>query len=128
MAKRKVINLTDVSLITCVVQKGMADTINQSLLDAGIQGATVHQGVGTGIRERMGILGVAVEVEREIISVLVAKDQLDRIFERMFLAGRMDTPGMGYIYATPLLQAATYIPAHLLESQAAGVRSMGAMA
>lgn len=79
MAKRKLVNLTEVSLITCVVQKGMADIINQSLLDAGVQGATVHQGVGTGIREKMGILGVAVEVEREIINVLVAKDQLTRI-------------------------------------------------
>ena len=47
MAKRKVTNLTDVSEITCVVQKGMADEIVQSLLDAGIQGATVHSGVGT---------------------------------------------------------------------------------
>jgi nitrogen regulatory protein PII len=100
-----------------VVQKGMADKINQSLLDAGIQGATVHAGVGTGIRERMGFLGVAVEVEREIISVLVSKDQVDRILERMYLAGRLDTPGMGYIYAAPLLQAATYIPAHLLEEK-----------
>ena len=117
MAKRKVTNLTDVAQITCVVQKGMADTINQSLLDAGIQGATVHAGVGTGIRERMGFLGVAVEVEREIISVLVSKDQTDRIFERMYLAGRLDTPGMGYIYVTPLVQAATYIPAHLLEDK-----------
>ena len=117
MAKRKVTNLTDVAQITCVVQKGMADTINQSLLDAGIQGATVHSGVGTGIRERMGFLGVAVEVEREIISVLVSKDQVDRIFERMYLAGKLDTPGMGYIYVAPLLQAATYIPAHLLEEK-----------
>jgi nitrogen regulatory protein PII len=95
----------------------MADTINQSLLDAGVQGATVHAGVGTGIRERMGFLGVAVEVEREIISVLVSKDQVDRIFERMYLAGKLDTPGMGYIYVAPLLQAATYIPAHLLEDK-----------
>jgi len=126
MAKRKLVNLTEVSLITCVVQKGMADVINQSLLDAGVQGATVHQGVGTGIRERMGFLGVAVEVEREIISVLVAKDQMVRIFERMYLAGRLDTPGMGYIYATPLVQAATYIPAHLLEDRGT-TSAMGAM-
>ena len=62
-------------------------------------------------------LGVAVEVEREIISVLVSKDQVDRIFERMYLAGKLDTPGMGYIYVAPLLQAATYIPAHLLEEK-----------
>jgi nitrogen regulatory protein PII len=126
MAKRKLVNLTEVSLITCVVQKGMADAINQSLLDAGVQGATVHQGVGTGIREKMGFLGVAVEVEREIISVLVAKDQLTRIFERVYLAGRLDTPGMGYVYATPLVQAATYVPAHLLDDRGPG--SMGSMA
>ena len=126
MAKRKVTNLTDVAQITCVVQKGMADAINQSLLDAGIQGATVHAGVGTGIRERMGFLGVAVEVEREIVSVLVSKDQTDRIFERMYLAGRLDTPGMGYIYVTPLWQAATYIPAHLLQDKDS-ISSMGGL-
>ena len=124
MAKRKVTNLTDVSEITCVIQKGKADDIVQSLLDAGIQGATVHSGVGTGIRERMGLLGVAVEVEREIVQVLVSKDQVDRIFERMYLAGRFDTPGMGYMYAAPLVQAATYIPAHLLEDKDS-ISSMG---
>ncbi|MEY2677811.1 MAG: hypothetical protein RLZ00_503, partial [Pseudomonadota bacterium] len=62
--KRKVTNLTEVANITCVVQKGMADTINQALLDVGVQGTTVHYGVGTGVRERMGILGIAVDVER----------------------------------------------------------------
>ena len=113
--KRKVTNLTEVANITCVVQKGMADAINQSLLDVGVQGTTVHYGVGTGVRERMGILGIAIDVEREILSVLVPSDQVDRIFERMFLAGRLDTPGMGYIYVTPLLQAATYIPPNLLK-------------
>ena len=73
-------------------------------------------GVGTGIRERLGILGVAVDVEREVISVMVPADQTDRIFERIFLAGRLDTPGMGYVYVTPLLQAATYIPPSLLKN------------
>ncbi len=115
MAKRKVTNLTEVALITCVVQKGLADTINNSLLEVGVQGSTVHMGVGTGVRERLGILGVAVDVEREIISVMVPQDQTDRIFERMFLAGRLDTPGMGYIYVTPLMQAATYIPPSLMQ-------------
>ena len=99
-----------------MVQKGLADTINQSLLDVGVQGTTVHYGVGTGVHERMGILGIAVDVEREILSVLVPLDQVDRIFERMFLAGGLDTPGMGYIYVTPLLQAATYIPPHLIDA------------
>jgi hypothetical protein len=42
----------------------------------------------------------------------------------MYLAGRLDTPGMGYMYATPLVQAATYIPAHLLEDKDS-ISSMG---
>jgi nitrogen regulatory protein P-II 1 len=126
MAKRKLVNLTEVALITCVIQKGMADTINQALLEAGVQGATVHQAVGTGVREKLGFLGVAVEVEREVINVLVAKDQLTRIFERIYLAGRLDTPGMGYLYATNLVQAATYVPAHLLEDR--GPSAIGGVA
>lgn len=114
MAKRRLTNLVDVSLVTCVIQKGMAETINKSLLELGVQGATVHMGVGTGVRERMGLLGVAVDVEREIISFMVPNDQVDRIFERIFIIGRLDTPGMGYLYVTPLLQAATYIPPNLV--------------
>ena len=73
----------------------------------------------------MGLLGVAVEVEREVISVMVSNDQMNRIFERMYLAGRLDTPGKGYIYATPLTQAATYIPPHLLDAQQNRARGMG---
>ena len=115
MAKRKVTNISEVALITCVVQKGLADTINNSLLEVGVQGSTVHMGVGTGVRERLGILGVAVDVEREVISVMVPQDQTDRIFERIFLAGRLDTPGMGYIYVSPLIQAATNIAPYLLK-------------
>ena len=116
MAKRKVTNLTDVSEITCVVQKGMADEIVQSLLDAGIQGATVHSGVGTGIRERMGLLEVAVEVEREIVQVLVSKDQVDRILKECIWLEDLILLEWA-IYAAPLVQAATYIPAHLIEDK-----------
>lgn len=115
MVKRKLTVLTDVALITCVVQRGLAETVINSLTEIGIQGATVHAAMGTGVRERLGILGVAVDVERDVVSVMVSRDEVNRIFERMYLAARLDTPGMGYIYATPLMQAATYVPPHILE-------------
>ena len=117
MKQRTITYLTDANLITCVIQKDLAEPVLEAAKNAGAQGATISYAQGTGIRERMGLLGVAVEVEREIVQVLVSKDQVDRIFERMYLAGRLDTPGMGYIYAAPLVQAATYIPAHLLEDK-----------
>jgi nitrogen regulatory protein PII len=68
-----------------------------------------------GVRERLGILGVAVEVEKEVIDIVVSNEQVERVFERMYLAGNLDTPGMGIMFVTPLDKAATYIPPDVLE-------------
>ena len=113
MKKREIPVLVDVSLITCIVQRGVADMIVEAAREAGAQGATVFYARGTGVRERLGLLGVAVEVEKEIINIVVAEDQVDRIFEKMYLAGHLDTPGKGFIYVTPLEKAATFIPAEV---------------
>ena len=102
--------LTDLSLITCIIQRGQANGIVKAALAAGAQGATVHYATGCGVRERLGLLGVAVEVEKEVINIVVANEQADRIFEVMYRAGRLDTPGMGFIFMTPLEKAATFIP------------------
>ncbi len=115
MSKREITVLTDVSLITCIVQRGLADNIVLAAQEAGAQGATVYYARGEGVRERLGILALAVEVDKEIINIVVAKDQADRIFERMYIAGNLDTPGMGFIYLTPLEKAATYIPREIAE-------------
>jgi len=115
MSKREITVLTDVSLITCIVQRGLADTIVLAAQEAGAQGATVYYARGEGVRERLGILALAVEVDKEIINIVVAKDQADRILERMYIAGNLDTPGMGFIYLTPLEKAATYIPREIAE-------------
>jgi len=112
---RKVTVLTDVVLITCIVQRGIAERIIAAAREAGAQGATVHFARGMGVRERLGIFGVAVEVEKEVINIVASSEQAERIFERMYLAGNLDTPGMGIIYTTPVEKAATYIPPEILE-------------
>ncbi len=114
MAQREITVLKDVALITCVVQRGIADDIISAARQAGAQGATVNFGKGMGMRERLGILGVAVEVEKEVIQVVVSTEQVDRVFESMYLAGKLDTPGMGIAYITNLDKAATYIPPEVL--------------
>jgi nitrogen regulatory protein PII len=114
MAQREITVLKDVALITCVVQRGVAEPIINAARDAGAQGATVNFGKGMGMRERLGILGVAVEVEKEVIQIVVSTEQVDRVFEKMYLAGNLDTPGMGIAYITQLEKAATYIPPEVL--------------
>jgi len=113
--RRSITLLTDVRLITCIVQRGLGDTIVLAAQEAGAQGATVSYAKGSGVRERLGILGVAVEVEKEVVNIVVSSEQLETVFNNVYLAGQLDTPGMGFMYVTPLEKAATYIPEELLE-------------
>ncbi len=118
MSRGEIIVLTDVAQITCIVQKGRADKIIEAAQEAGAQGATVHYARGGGVRERLGILGLAIEAEKEVVIVIVSTDQVDRVFEHMYSAGGLATPGMGMIYVTPLDKAATYVPHDIVEKLA----------
>jgi nitrogen regulatory protein PII len=113
--RRSITLLTDVRLITCIVQRGLGDAIVDAAQEAGAQGATVSYAKGSGVRERLGLLGVAVEVEKEVVNIVVSSEQLETVFNNIYLAGQLDTPGMGFMYITPLEKAATYIPEELLE-------------
>ena len=127
MSKREITVLTDVALITCIVQRGASDAIVKAAREAGAQGATVFFARGSGVRERLGLLGVALEVEKEVINIVVATEQVDYLFERIYLAGNLDTPGMGILYVTPLDKAATYIPPIIIEKLAKKSRSKSAL-
>jgi len=118
MNQKEIIVLTDVSLITCIVQRGIAEEVVHAAQEAGAQGATIYFARGEGVREHLGILGLAVEAEKEIINIIVADDQVDRIFECMYIAGKLDTPGMGIVYVTPLEKAGTFIPHEVAEKLA----------
>ena len=44
----------------------------------------------------------------------------------MYKAGKLDTPGMGVIYVTPLEKPATYVPQDIVEKLAAPANSAAA--
>jgi nitrogen regulatory protein PII len=103
--------LTGVTLLTAVVQRGAADLVVKVALEAGAQGATVFHAHGTGIRQKhLGILGLTVNTEKEIIYIVVPNEQADHLFERVFVTAKMDTPGMGILWLTRLEKMATYVP------------------
>lgn len=111
MSQSEMIVLSDAVLITAIVQRGIADSVVQAAQEAGAQGATIFHAHGTGVRQkRLGILGLAVNAEKEVVYIVAPTDQADLIFERIFVCAKMDTPGMGIIWMTPLEKMATYIP------------------
>jgi nitrogen regulatory protein P-II 1 len=111
MSKSEMIVLTDVVLLTAIVQRGGSDMVVQAAQEAGAQGATIFHAHGTGVRQkRLGVLGLTINSEKEVIYIVVPSDQADFVFERIFVSAKMDTPGMGILWMTPLSRMATYVP------------------
>jgi len=102
--------LTDASLITAVVPVGRADDMLKAARDVGASTGIVHQARGTGARELLGLLGIAVEAEREVVNIVVAAEYQDLVARAVFQAGGLGNPGGGYLYVSPLEKLATFIP------------------
>ena len=118
MAERDITYLSEANLITCVLQTDLAEGVLDAAKNCGAQGATISYGRGTGIRERMGLLGVTIDEQKEVIRIIVSEDQANAVFQSMYLAGDLDKPGRGIMYMTKLDRVATYIPDNVLEKLA----------
>ena len=102
--------LTDAVLITAVVPMGKADAMLKAARDVGASGGIVHNARGTGARELLGLLGIAVEVEKEVLSIAAAAEHQELVARAIYEAGGLGAPGGGYLYVTPLEKLATFIP------------------
>lgn len=111
MSDSSITYLTDVVMITCIVTHGRGDEAIKVAREAGVVGAIVHHARGSGVRERLGLLGIAVEVEKDVVTMLAATDQRDLVMHNLYARLGLDRPGAGVIYAVPLEKVTTYIPA-----------------
>ena len=102
--------LSDVVLITCIVEKGKGEDVVKAARGAGASGALIHSARGVGLRERMGLLSIAVEAERDVVDMLVGSDQAEMVAHTIFGAIDLGRPGGGFLYLTPLEAAAIYLP------------------
>ena len=114
MEERTITYLTDACLITCILQKDLAEGVLEAAKNSGARGATISYAIGTGVRERMGLLGMAIDEQKEVIRIIVSKEQSELIFETMYLAGQLDKPGKGIMFMSKLDRVATFIPDELM--------------
>lgn len=112
----RMVVLTDATLITVIVQRGLAERVVDAAREAGAQGATIFYARGTGARQRhLGVLSLTVNAEKEVVCIVVPADQADHVFETIYAAAQLDTPGMGMMYTTALEKMATYVPREIVE-------------
>jgi hypothetical protein len=86
-------------LVSAVVQRGRGNDVARCLLERGAAVPSVEFAVGTGVRDRLGLLRIAIPAEKEVVSVLVDADDEAATFDAVIDSGRLDLPGRGFVGA-----------------------------
>ncbi len=108
---------TEQDLITVVVQRGKADKVVKRAMKAGAGGATIWFGRGGGIREKLGLLGIAISPEKEVIMFVTPRKITDDVFQAVVKAGKLNLPGQGIVFVTELRKVAGFFTASEIESK-----------
>lgn len=101
----------DMQMITCIVQRGRADKVARAAMKGGAGGATVSFARGMGVRERLGLLGLAIVPEKEVIMIVCTKEQVDPLLKMITEAADLNTPGHGIAYVMQIHQVVGLFPA-----------------
>ncbi len=88
--------------ICCIVQQGQGNRVGRIALDTGVCVPSIILGYGTGVRDKMGLLRIAIPAQKEIISFIAARHDAETVMELMIDVGKLDQPGKGFIYSFPV--------------------------
>jgi hypothetical protein len=97
-----VVTQDDLASITCTVTRGSGDSIVKAVLGLGMPMPQVTTGEGTGLRDKLGVIRVALPAEKEVVHSVVSAHEATEILGSLFDAGRLDRFGAGFIYESPL--------------------------
>lgn len=88
--------------ICCIVQRGEGNLVARVALDTGTCVPGITFGHGTGVRDKLGLLRIAIPAEKEVINFIASTHDADAVMDLMIDAGKLDQPGKGFIYLYPI--------------------------
>jgi hypothetical protein len=88
--------------ICCIMKRGEGDKVARIPLDMGMCVPAIHFGIGTGVRDKMGLLRITIPAEKEIVQAFSTPYEANNIMEMVIEAGQLAQPGSGFIYGFPI--------------------------
>jgi len=88
--------------ICCIVQRGEANRVARVALDMGSGVPSVSFGTGTGIRDKLGLLRIAIPAQKEIIHLALSPHDAETVLRMMIRGGELDRPGKGFMFNYPI--------------------------
>lgn len=93
----------DLALITAILSRiGSGEQLAKTALDLGAALPVIARGIGTGIRDRLGLIRITIPPEKELVQLLVPGQDAPGLIRLLIEEGRMDRPGGGFLYQTPV--------------------------
>ncbi|HAE37207.1 MAG TPA: hypothetical protein DCG57_01050, partial [Candidatus Riflebacteria bacterium] len=93
----------DLALITGIQSKsGSGEHLFRVALKLGAGVPVVGIGLGTGIRDRLGLLRITISPEKELVYLMVPAHDADGLQRLLIEEGHIDRPGGGFLYQTPI--------------------------
>jgi nitrogen regulatory protein PII len=96
-------------LITSIVPKGSGRKVLVGLRkDHGINTGNINMARGAGLYNPLAKRGVGEQTEKEMLTVVVAADKADEIFEYIYYLADIGEPHHGIIYQSDLMCSSQY--------------------
>jgi len=95
--------LHKLSCVVCVLSEpGSGEFMAKTALDLGICVPLVTFGTGNDIRDQLGLIRITISAEKEIVHLVMPEQDSDSIIRILIEQSRLDRPGRGFIYQTPV--------------------------
>jgi nitrogen regulatory protein PII len=95
--------LKKLSYVVCVLSlPGSGENLARIALDLGICVPVVTFASGNDIRDQLGLIRITISPEKEIVHLIMPEQDSDSIIRLLVEQAKLDRPGRGYIYQTPV--------------------------
>jgi nitrogen regulatory protein PII len=90
-------NAENLELVTIIIQHKDEQKVIDAVLKAGAPGVTYFYGRGTGVRQRLGLLGRLIEAEKVVLLTAVPPEKSAAVVKAATEAAGLDQPGRGFL-------------------------------
>ncbi len=95
--------LHKLSCVVCVLSEpGSGEALAKAALDLGICVPLVTFGTGNYMRDQLGLIRITISPEKEIVHLVMPEQDSESIIRILIEQSRLDLPGRGFIYQTPV--------------------------
>lgn len=117
--------LTDLAGICCIAQSGEGNILGKVGLETGSGVPAITLGIGTGVRDKIGLWRITIPAEKELVNLVTASHHVEGVMEMMIDIGALDQPGKGFIYLYPIKMGSVNMKAYVgLSRQAASIEQI----